>query len=68
MYVNGTLDRAIFTDPWNDPSLTRIIGMIDKALKWPLFSGATMNRWVSGNLIVLGDAAHAMLPYMSQGE
>ncbi|KAJ5101263.1 hypothetical protein NUU61_003485 [Penicillium alfredii] len=50
-----------------DPVLTRIIGMIDKALKWPLFSGATMNRWVSGNLIVLGDAAHAMLPYMSQG-
>ncbi|KAJ5691803.1 hypothetical protein N7462_001226 [Penicillium macrosclerotiorum] len=26
-----------------------------------------MNRWISGKLVVLGDAAHAMLPYMSQG-
>jgi salicylate hydroxylase len=41
--------------------------MIDKTLKWPLFSGSIMNRWISGKLVVLGDAAHAMLPYMSQG-
>ncbi|KAJ5118241.1 hypothetical protein N7526_009878 [Penicillium atrosanguineum] len=47
--------------------LTKIIKMIDKTLKWPLFSGTIMNRWISGKLVVLGDAAHAMLPYMSQG-
>lgn len=41
--------------------------MIGKTLKWPLFSGSIMDRWISGKLIVLGDAAHAMLPYMSQG-
>ncbi|KAJ5299049.1 hypothetical protein N7476_010606, partial [Penicillium atrosanguineum] len=50
-----------------DPVLTKIIKMIDKTLKWPLFSGTIMNRWISGKLVVLGDAAHAMLPYMSQG-
>lgn len=27
-----------------------------------------MRRWVSGKLVVLGDAAHAMVPYMSQGK
>lgn len=47
--------------------LSKIINMIDKTLKWPLFSGSIMNRWISGKLVVLGDAAHAMLPYMSQG-
>lgn len=37
-------------------------------MKWPLFSGSLTNRWVSGKLIIMGDAAHSMLPYMSQGE
>lgn len=47
--------------------LLKIIGMIDKTMKWPLYSSPIMHRWVSGKLIVLGDAAHAMVPYMSQG-
>lgn len=47
--------------------LSKIIGMIDKTMKWPLYSSSIMRRWVSGKLVVLGDAAHAMVPYMSQG-
>jgi salicylate hydroxylase len=47
--------------------LTRIIGMVEKTLKWPLISGSVLDRWVSDRLVILGDAAHAMLPYMSQG-
>lgn len=44
--------------------------MIERTLKWPLVSGDFVDRWVSqsGKLIMLGDAAHAMVPYMSQGE
>lgn len=32
-------------------------------------SGAALDKWVSpsSKLVILGDAAHAMLPYMSQG-
>jgi len=41
--------------------------MVDSTLKWPLMNGSTLNRWVLGNLLILGDAAHPMLPYMSQG-
>lgn len=50
-------------------SLTKIISMIKKTLKWPLVSGRALRRWVSdsGKLLILGDAAHAMVPYMSQG-
>ncbi|RHZ58557.1 hypothetical protein CDV55_105320 [Aspergillus turcosus] len=50
-----------------DPVLTKIIGMVEKTIKWPLVSGSLLNRWMRGKLVILGDAAHAMLPYMSQG-
>ncbi|KAF2453195.1 hypothetical protein BDY21DRAFT_388240 [Lineolata rhizophorae] len=52
-----------------DPRLTKIIDMITDTKKWPLLSGARLPRWTarSGKAVMLGDAAHAMLPYMSQG-
>ncbi|ROV90349.1 hypothetical protein VMCG_09711 [Cytospora schulzeri] len=52
-----------------DPYLTAIIDLIDKVMKTPLMSGAALDKWVapSSKLVILGDSAHAMLPYMSQG-
>ncbi|KAL2817024.1 hypothetical protein BDW59DRAFT_182366 [Aspergillus cavernicola] len=50
-----------------DPVLTKIISMAEKSIKWPLLSGSLLKRWTRGKLVILGDAAHAMLPYMSQG-
>ncbi len=43
--------------------------MIDTTLKWPLLSGVPLERWVStsGKVLIMGDAAHPMLPYMSEG-
>ncbi|CAK7198347.1 hypothetical protein SEUCBS139899_001008 [Sporothrix eucalyptigena] len=59
--------RREFED-W-DPELRHIIGLIDHALKWPLIGGNHLDTWTapSNRLIIIGDAAHAMLPYMSQG-
>ncbi|KAF2192355.1 FAD/NAD(P)-binding domain-containing protein [Zopfia rhizophila CBS 207.26] len=52
-----------------DHRLAKIINMIEGTLKWPLLSGKPLKRWVSlsGKLIILGDAAHSMVPYMSEG-
>ncbi|KAJ9615640.1 hypothetical protein H2200_001715 [Cladophialophora chaetospira] len=52
-----------------DPRLTKIIDMIKTTLKWPLMSGSPLNGWVapSQKLLIMGDAAHAMVPYMSEG-
>lgn len=49
--------------------LLKIINMITSTMKWPLLSGRRLERWVAptGKLLILGDAAHAMVPYMSQG-
>lgn len=43
--------------------------MVESTMKWPLMTGDVLDRWVSrsGKLVILGDAAHAMVPYMSQG-
>jgi len=59
--------RAEF-EGW-DPKLTKLIGMIESTVKWPLVSGAKLERWVhpEKKMIIMGDAAHAMVPYMSQG-
>tara|TARA_R110002003_G_scaffold31_8_gene1908 strand:- start:1466 stop:1906 length:441 start_codon:yes stop_codon:yes gene_type:complete len=38
-------------------------------MKWPLKTGQQLPSWTSASskLLIMGDAAHAMLPYMSQG-
>lgn len=40
-------------------------------MKTPLMSGSALDKWISSpcnpHLVILGDAAHAMVPYMSQG-
>lgn len=36
-------------------------------LKWALCSVDASAPWTHGNVAILGDAAHAMLPYMAQG-
>jgi salicylate hydroxylase len=49
--------------------LIKIISLIDDCLKWPLKVGQQLRSWTAplGKLVIFGDAAHAMLPYMSQG-
>ncbi|PSN61458.1 FAD/NAD(P)-binding domain-containing protein [Corynespora cassiicola Philippines] len=52
-----------------DRSLTKVISQVDRFQKWPLMTGGRQSRWVaeSKKMLILGDAAHAMLPFMSQG-
>ena len=39
----------------------------DRLFKWGIFGRPRMASWVRGRVALLGDAAHPMLPYMTQG-
>jgi salicylate hydroxylase len=51
-----------------DPVLMRIIDKIPECLKWQNAEIEKLETWVSrsGKVVLMGDAAHAMVPYMAQ--
>ncbi|RGP72626.1 salicylate hydroxylase [Fusarium longipes] len=65
---NAVRDMQESFKDW-DPKLFKVIKMIDSTIKWPLMNGSRLQTWISRSekLLILGDAAHAMVPYMSQG-
>jgi salicylate hydroxylase len=59
--------KTIFASaPW--PSAARmLIGAVDEWRKWALFTMPSGGEWTHGTAALLGDAAHAMLPFAAQG-
>jgi len=44
-----------------------IIDAVDATYKWALHDRNPLPKWSEGRVTLLGDACHAMLPYMAQG-
>src|SRR5262249_59172791 len=54
--------------PWMRPLLERMRADADwEQARWDRFQTVHLKRWSSGRVAVLGDAAHAMPPYLAQG-
>ena len=49
------------------PRVRAIIGAVDETFLWALFDRDPLPRWTAGRVALLGDACHAMLPFMAQG-
>jgi salicylate hydroxylase len=49
------------------PQVRAIIDAVDETFIWALFDRAPLERWSVGRVTLLGDACHAMLPFMAQG-
>ncbi len=50
-------------------NITELFKLTDpsQTFKWGLFDHDPMEQWSAGNATLLGDAAHPMLPFLSQG-
>ena len=44
-----------------------LIGAVDEWRRWALFTVPETGEWTRGPVALLGDAAHAMLPFAAQG-
>jgi salicylate hydroxylase len=49
------------------PQVRAVIGAVDETFVWALFDRTPLQRWSAGRVTLVGDACHAMLPFMAQG-
>jgi salicylate hydroxylase len=60
------IKNAFASAQW--PATARMtIGAVDQWRKWALFTVPVGAKWTDGAIALLGDAAHAMLPFAAQG-
>lgn len=60
----GTALEAV--EFWN-PVVREMVASVEQSPRWALFSMPPLPRWTRGHTVLLGDAAHAMLPHQGQG-
>ncbi|KAK9461682.1 3-hydroxybenzoate 6-hydroxylase-like protein [Lipomyces oligophaga] len=65
----ATTEEMLTTYQDWDPTVKKIIRKIDSAMKWKVCYLAEIPNWQSssGKVVLLGDSAHATVPFLAQG-
>ncbi|KAF4626391.1 hypothetical protein G7Y89_g11767 [Cudoniella acicularis] len=63
-----SVDKSALTDLFPDfhPSVKKVLEMATEVKQWPLLYRAPISKWHKERLVVIGDAAHPMLPHQGQ--
>lgn len=49
------------------PEVTAALLQVEKPIVWGLFDHPTLHSWVKNRVVLLGDSAHPMVPFVAQG-
>ena len=63
----GNRDDALRDFQGWHPIITNMIEKAGKLHRWALYDRKPLPSWIDGRAVLLGDAAHPMLPFMAQG-
>lgn len=64
--TSAEASAAFTASRWSKPARA-IMASVNQWRKWALFTLPASTTWVDGRIALLGDAAHAMLPFAAQG-
>jgi 2-polyprenyl-6-methoxyphenol hydroxylase-like FAD-dependent oxidoreductase len=65
--ATGEVKDAVAEFQGWDPRVPAIIAAAERTHRWALYDRDPLPAWSAGRVTLLGDAAHAMLPFMAQG-